>query len=97
MGQAWLSEHCAGSGPYDVSGWQRGQKLTLERVRNGARAFFTRVVFKVVPDESSRRLQLARGDVDFIDSVGAAAAPHYAALDGVTLKSLETHNVPSPT
>jgi len=92
-GQAWLSEHCAGSGPYTVKSWQRGQRLSLQRTPNGAGAYFATVAFKVVPDESSRRLQIAKGDVDFIDTIGAATADRYADISGVVLDTIESHNV----
>jgi peptide/nickel transport system substrate-binding protein len=94
LGKSWLSEHCAGSGPYTVQSWLRGQKLTLVTNTHAARkpAYFERVVFKTVPDASSRREQLAKGDVDLVDTIGAAEAVHYAALPGVALQETDASN-----
>jgi peptide/nickel transport system substrate-binding protein len=92
--KAWLSENCAGSGPYTVQSWQRGQKLTMVANPYAANkpSHFGRVVFKIVPDASSRREQLAKGDVDFVDTISAAEASYYAALPRVALEETNTSN-----
>jgi peptide/nickel transport system substrate-binding protein len=87
LGTAWLSENCAGSGAYRLDSWQRGQRLTMVTNTNSAMAHphFDKVVFKIIPDASSRRAQIERGDVDLIDGIGAAEAEHYAQAQGLSL------------
>jgi peptide/nickel transport system substrate-binding protein len=82
-GSVWLSEHSAGSGAYRVASWERGQRLILERASG-----FTGppvVIFRVIPDAASRRVQLQKGDVDFVGGIGAREAPEWAKISGVTL------------
>jgi peptide/nickel transport system substrate-binding protein len=93
-GQAWLGEHCEGSGPYSVKAWQRGQKITLIANPNAVAppVYFKTVAFKIVPEASSRRIELEKGDLDLIGGLGAAEVERYAALKGVTLETSAASN-----
>lgn len=70
-GKAWLSSHTAGSGPYKLSNWQKGQQLVLvpNTYYSGPKPSFKRVTVKIIGESSSRRLQLSRGDLDVADSL----------------------------
>lgn len=54
------------NGPYRISGWKRGEAITL--VRNprywGAPASFERVVFHVLPDQTQAYRAILRGELD---------------------------------
>jgi len=89
-GSAWLSEHSAGSGPYRIASWDHGQRLVLERAGSGGGPRL--VVYQIVPDPASRRVQLQKGDVDVVGAIGAREAPEWAKLAGV---ALETSHVPN--
>jgi peptide/nickel transport system substrate-binding protein len=69
--RAYLAEHTAGSGPFMLKSWQKGQQLVL--VPNphyaGAKPAFKRVSVKIIGESASRRLQLSRGDIDIADSL----------------------------
>jgi len=88
-GQAWLDEHCEGSGAYGSRAWQRGQRITLIANPNAFAppAYFKTVEFKIVPDASSRRIELEKGDLDLFAGLGAAEVERYAVLKGVTLET----------
>ncbi len=70
-GKAWLAAHTAGSGPYKLDRWQKGQQLVLvpNPYYSGAKPAFKRVTVKIIGESSSRRLQLSRGDLDIADSL----------------------------
>jgi len=57
-----------GSGPYQLSEWVKGDHITLVANKGywGGAPSLDRVVFKVVPDLSSRLLELRRGSGDFL-------------------------------
>lgn len=60
-----------GSGPFTMTSWQQGQKLTLSRNEhywNAGKPYLDSVVFSDVSDDNSRILQLEGGKVDLIDS-----------------------------
>lgn len=58
-------------GPYRVAEWRTNDRLVLERNPEyaGEPALLERVVFRVVPEEATRLLQLEIGEADMIESV----------------------------
>lgn len=69
---AWLSGHTAGSGPYRLVSWQKGQSLQLERNPHYAgskKPTLAKFVVKIVPESSARRLQLQKGDLDVAEEL----------------------------
>ena len=58
-------------GPYRVTEWRTNDRLVLERNPQyaGDAAHLDRIVFKVVPEEATRLLQLEIGEADMIESV----------------------------
>jgi peptide/nickel transport system substrate-binding protein len=69
----WLSEHTAGSGPYRVERWDRGQQLLM--VRNphhpGGARYFDRIAFRVIRDVTARRIELRKGTIDICEGLSA--------------------------
>ncbi|HXX36873.1 MAG TPA: ABC transporter substrate-binding protein [bacterium] len=57
-----------GSGPYKLAEWVKGDHITLEANKDywGGAPALDRVIFRVVPDPSSRLLELRRGSGDFL-------------------------------
>lgn len=85
MGQAWLSGNTAGSGGYQVTNWAKGQSITLEPNANygGDAGAFSRVIVKIVPDASARRLQLEAGDLDIAEKLPVDQLSAVAEVEGV--------------
>ncbi|WP_322995688.1 ABC transporter substrate-binding protein [Castellaniella sp.] len=68
----WLSGNTAGSGPYQLMSWQKGQALSLERNPHYAgskKPTLDKFVVKIVPESSARRLQLQKGDLDVAEEL----------------------------
>lgn len=69
--RGFLAQNTAGSGPFMLKSWQKGQQLIL--VPNphyaGAKPAFKRVSVKIIGESASRRLQLSRGDIDIADAL----------------------------
>ena len=56
-----------GTGPYKLAGWDEGQAITLERNADyfkGA-AQIEKIVFKIVPDDNAKALQMQSGELRF--------------------------------
>ncbi|UHL63731.1 ABC transporter substrate-binding protein [Paralcaligenes sp. KSB-10] len=69
---AYLSRNTAGSGPYRLVSWQKGQALTLEpnpHYGGTKKPHMAKVVIKIVPEATSRRLQLQHGDLDIAEEM----------------------------
>ncbi|MFK3716307.1 ABC transporter substrate-binding protein [Escherichia coli] len=66
-----MAQNTAGSGPFMLKSWQKGQQLVL--VPNphypGNKPNFKRVSVKIIGESASRRLQLSRGDIDIADAL----------------------------
>ena len=87
--KAWLAEHSAGSGAFKIANWERNQQITLDANPHysGKAPAFKQVVFKIVREMSSRRLQLENGDADLIDQVPVDQAEAMKANPAVSIQS----------
>ncbi|MCC6174401.1 MAG: ABC transporter substrate-binding protein [Chloroflexi bacterium] len=69
--QQYLANNTMGSGPYVLSAWQRAQQITLDYNPNwwGKAPALKRVIIRIVPEATNLKLQLEKGDLDFITGV----------------------------
>lgn len=69
FGEAWLNDNDAGSGPYRLASFEPEQQFTIERFdgywRGWDGAHVDRAIFRVIKEESARRLALENGEVDW--------------------------------
>ena len=67
-GQEYLADHCAGTGPYDMTSANPGQRYELEANPNywGEEPDFTTVELPVIPSFPTQVLQLREGDLDMM-------------------------------
>lgn len=56
-----------GSGPYRLASWTRGSEVVLEKV--GEPGHFDRMVWRIIPEASTRTAELIAGNVDIITNV----------------------------
>jgi peptide/nickel transport system substrate-binding protein len=77
-----------GAGPYKFVSFTPGVELVLEAFDGYWRKVpnVKRLVFRVIPDESSRLAALKRGEVDVVYSVRGALAEELQRTKGLTLK-----------
>jgi peptide/nickel transport system substrate-binding protein len=68
FGQTWLRSHGDGTGPYKLTGFDRGRQYTLTRNDGywGTKANFKTVLIKITPDIGTQRLELQNGDLDAV-------------------------------
>jgi peptide/nickel transport system substrate-binding protein len=87
LARGWLSQNTSGSGPYKVTAWQRGQRVELKRnaFSSTRPRYFQRVVFKIIRDDASRRVQLRKGDIDIYEGVTPEVAALLAGRPGVRM------------
>ena len=87
LGQRWLQNHVAGSGPYRLVSFQPEQQVVVERFPGyhlgwGPR-HVRRAVFRVLREEVARRIALVNGDADWIFVASADTAEALADEPGV--------------
>ncbi len=56
-----------GSGPYRLASWTRGSEVVLEKVKEPGN--FERIVWRIIPEASTRTAELVAGNVDIITNV----------------------------
>lgn len=97
MGQAWLAENTAGTGPYKVEKWDRNQQLTL--VRNTeywggwGENYLDKIIIRFVPETTTMRLMLEKGDADI--AVGMSSNEDLDALAQTPGVVVEEFTAPS--
>lgn len=66
LGQEWLKTNSAGSGPFKVRSWAPNESVVLERNATyaGPSVAMSRIVIRHVPESTSQRLLLEKGDID---------------------------------
>src|SRR5436190_828845 len=82
-----------GAGPYKFVSFTPGVEVVLEAFDQywRKRPSVRRLVFKVIPDESTRLAALKRGEVDIVYSIRGALAEELRRTPGLQLKSTVLH------
>ncbi len=67
--QSPLSRHPVGTGPYRFVEWKPGEKVVLEANADyfEGRPYIKRVVYRIVPDQSTQFMELRSGGLDFMN------------------------------
>ncbi|MDO4298603.1 MAG: ABC transporter substrate-binding protein [Lachnospiraceae bacterium] len=80
-----------GTGPYKLASWDEGQAITLTRNEDyfkGAPNIGT-IVFKIVPDDNAKALQLQSGELD-LALLTPKDAQNFADMDGYICYDMKT-------
>lgn len=67
------AQNPVGTGPYMFKEWAKGDRLTLQRFDDHqfVKPVYKEVVFRAIPEETSRTIELEAGNVDIIYGVSA--------------------------
>jgi len=76
LGNAWLTDHSAGSGPYYLKVWKRNEMVVLEvnKYYWKGEPPIKRVIFKDIPEENTQYLMIQKGDIDIAWNLTAEQA-----------------------
>ncbi len=109
MAPKWFIDHSAGTGPYKIESWARGDKLTLTRFDDYWRGWkgqhVSKVVYHAVLESATQRLMVEKGDLDIpliytADDVEAYRKNPNVIVDvkpGTELMYIRLHNQAGPT
>jgi peptide/nickel transport system substrate-binding protein len=88
MGAKWLETNTVESGPFVIETWKKGTMLSLVPHPHAFQpAKLERIILQVVPDASTRRIILERGDVDFAVQIATKDIPDLRQVPGVKVAS----------
>ncbi len=82
MGESWLNDNSAGSGPYVLNRWERSVSVTLDANLNywgGTVPAMKRVIIQNTPELANLQAAIETGDADIVQELGSEQA---AALEG---------------
>lgn len=81
MGRGWLTTNSAGSAGYSIQTWQSNDIVILARNADywGEEPPMSRIIMRHIPESTTQRLMLERGDIDIAFSL---SAPDLQALEG---------------
>ncbi|MBW1721485.1 MAG: ABC transporter substrate-binding protein [Deltaproteobacteria bacterium] len=91
-----VRQHPVGAGPYVLKEWVKGDKIVLERNEHywGKRPTVKRLVFKVVPETSTREAMLRSGELDICYKPSPANVAALKADPGITVEMpLDTRTI----
>jgi peptide/nickel transport system substrate-binding protein len=84
MGAKWLETKTIESGPFVVENWQKGTMMSLvPNPHTFEPSTLERIILQIVPDPSTRRIVLERGDVDFAMQIATKDVSDLAKVSGV--------------
>lgn len=85
-----------GTGPYKLVSWAKGESLEFEAFEDyfGEPASIKHIIWKIIPEGSSRTMALEAGEVDLITEVETTDVTRLKVEDGVTVfsESGTSHN-----
>lgn len=94
--QSWeINRQPVSCGPYQLVEWASNDRIVLEPnpFYEGEPPYLDRIVFKVVPEESARLLQLEIGEIDFLESVPSKEIERLRGNPDVVLHQLGPRNL----
>nr|WP_321513758.1 ABC transporter substrate-binding protein [uncultured Pseudodesulfovibrio sp.] len=79
-----------GTGPYKLASWKKGDRMELERFEDyhGTKPEFSKMVLRVIPEASSRTIELESGDVDIAFEISSLDVSRIEANKDLQLKTL---------
>lgn len=86
FGVKWLETKTVESGAFVIDTWQKGTMMSLVPNPHAPRTSkLDRIILQVIPDASTRRIVLERGDVDFAVQIATKDVPDLRKAPGVKL------------
>ncbi len=94
-GNKWLSDHDAGSGPYELIAWNRNLKIELKAFDGywRGRPKMGRVFIQEMPEPTAQLLALQRGDIDAAMRLLPSQIKSLAGQPGIIVKETPTFTI----
>src|SRR6267142_28947 len=87
-GLKWLETRTVESWPFIIEHWQKGAMMSLvPNPHSFEPSQLERIILQIVPDPSTRRIVLERGDVDFAMQISTKDIPDLRRVSGVKVTS----------
>ena len=90
LGQKWLTDHEAGSGPFRIKRWEQGVLYEIEAVDDYWKGWPSRdhvggVILKIVREAAAQRAALLRSEADIVEGLSADDFDQVAKMPGIVV------------
>jgi peptide/nickel transport system substrate-binding protein len=90
LGQKWLTDHEAGSGPFRMKRWQQGVLYEIEAVPDYWKGWPGKdsiggVIYKLIREAAGQRAALLRGEADIVEGLSAEEFDQVAKTPGIVV------------
>ncbi|WP_445678513.1 ABC transporter substrate-binding protein [Radicibacter daui] len=89
LGNGWLNRNSAGTGPFVLKLWKANESVVMEANPHyrGKAPAMKRVIYRHVPEPSTQRLMLEKGDVDIARDLGPDQIAGLAGNDKIKVET----------
>ncbi|HET7343908.1 MAG TPA: ABC transporter substrate-binding protein, partial [Methylomirabilota bacterium] len=90
LGQKWLTDNAAGSGPFRIKRWQQGVLYELEAVDSYWKGWPSKdhvggVILKIVREAAAQRAALLRGEADIVEGLTPEDYDQVVKMPGIVV------------
>lgn len=89
-------EHPVGTGPFKFVSWSRNDKIVLEKNENyhvDGQPKLDKLIFRVIPDNSSRLTALQTGEIDMMDGMNPDSVEIVKSTEGIEFVARPSFNM----
>jgi peptide/nickel transport system substrate-binding protein len=92
MGQAWLTDHSAGSGPFKIKRWEQETLYELERNEEYWKGWpqeqpLAGIIYKLIRESASQRAALQSGEADIVEGLSSDDYEVVQNLPGIVVEN----------
>ena len=92
MGQQWLTDNAAGSGPFTIKRWEQGVLYELARNKDYWKGWpqekpLAGVIYRLIREAASQRAALQKGEADIVEGLSTEDYEVVAQLPGIVVEN----------
>src|SRR5207253_11435383 len=90
LGQKWLTNNAAGSGPVKIKRWEQGVLYELEAVDNYWKGWPSKdhiggVIYRIIRESAAQRAAVIRGEADIVEGLSSDDFDQVAKMPGIVV------------
>ena len=92
LGQKWLTDNAAGSGPFKIKRWEQGVLYELEAVPDYWKGWrqekpLAGIIYKLIREAASQKAALQRGEADIVEGLSPEDFDIVAKMPGIVVEN----------
>ena len=92
LGQKWMTENAAGSGPFKIKRWEQGVLYEIEAVEDYWKGWrqekpLAGVIYKLIRESATQKAALQRGEADIVEGLSTEDFDLVAKMPGIKVEN----------